>query len=157
MTISFPHIYQPNSYTCWPTSVKMLLEYYGVHATIPSLAESLACHPQRGVENDMICHEFLGRGFTLSSQKNNSLQSLYTAVSHGHPVLVNYYNHREQVGHFAVVRGFSLEENILSLADPRFWSDHRISFQDFESSWHDSTWRIRNWAMILQDTPPWNT
>lgn len=65
------------------------------------------------------------------------------------PPIVNYYNPVSSCGHYAVVQGYSPEEEMLYLADPRNGEDYTLSFSEFRKLWHDEENTSRGWCLII--------
>ena len=150
MSLSIPFTPQPNAYSCGPTCVKMLLEYFGFSANIDALSEEMCLDRIQGVENESLISIFRKYWLRVKARENATLRELVQHIERGNPVVVNYYNVEDGVGHYAIVHGCSFEHGMLYFSDPRYGSCHSLSFETFMSVWHNSSGSIRRWLLVAE-------
>lgn len=157
--LSVPYTPQPDSHTCGPTSLKMLMEYYGISKTIDEICQymtSIGDNPNDGVFGTTIIATAKHYGFNAALDiYGNSL--LRNAISNNHPVIAAiriksneyplYYPDGNPVyptyngGHYLVVVGLqaasdgSIEYVIVN--DPMVPSGANLKYTwaSFETAW----------------------
>ena len=148
MKHSVPHKTQTNTYNCGPTCLEMLLEFYKIpyeHDEIDALCDTA---PKRGTDNEKLAQAAESLGASVVVKENALLEDIVKIIESGHPVLVNYFNCKSNVGHFGVVKG--VEENALLLADPKNGDDYPLTFDHFQQHWHNHTKTIHAWMMYIR-------
>lgn len=145
-----PHRLQTTDYTCGPTCLEMLLEFYGVEYDSEKLEALCEAAPKRGTDNQKLVEAAQGCGVEPRVLENASLQDIIETIESGHPVLVNYFNCKSGVGHFGVVKGVDAEGKALLLADPKNGDDYALTFDHFQQHWHNHTKTIHAWMMYIR-------
>jgi ABC-type bacteriocin/lantibiotic exporter with double-glycine peptidase domain len=147
MKHSVVHKAQTTDYTCGPTCLEMLLDFYGIGYEPDMLVHACECAPVRGTDNEKLVRAAQQLGARVSVQQNAALETIVAVLESGHPVLVNYFNCKSGVGHYAVVKG--VEGEAFVLADPKNGDDYLLSFEHFEKHWHNHARTIRAWMMYF--------
>ena len=130
-TIDVPYTKQPNVYTCGPTSLRMVMEYYGVSKTVTEISNYMASighdpNPS-GVGYTAITLAASNYGFNTSVKEDKSnWEELIKAIKAGKPCIAHleilgndcprYYPSNEpaysgRVGHYVVVVGLKADSN----------------------------------------------
>lgn len=158
-TLSVPYTPQPDSHTCGPTSLKMLMDYYETTKTIDEICTymtSIGDNPNDGVNGSTIINTAKYYGFNAAVDIYGST-FLKNAISNNHPVIAAiiikaneyplYYPGGEAVypsyngGHYLVVVGLqaasdgSIEYVIVN--DPMVSSgvNLRYTWESFDTAW----------------------
>src|SRR3989344_4570848 len=108
-----PHKQQETDYDCGPVCLEMLLDFYGVSYDEEKLERICDAGPGRGTDNDNLVRAAEHFGTRPVVKENASLEDIIETILNGHPVLVNYFNCKSNVGHYAVVKGVQQEEKAL--------------------------------------------
>ncbi len=141
------HKTQSNSYNCGPTCLEMLFEFYGVpfeDETVEFLCETA---PDKGTENHKLVEAAQSLGVRVAVKEDAHLEDIIAVIEKGHPVLVNYFNCKSGVGHYAVVKG--IENEAFVLADPKNGDDYPLTFDHFQKHWHNHANTIHAWMMYF--------
>ena len=137
---NFPIIAQPDNVTCGPTSITMVLAYYGVNATVDEIATSAKARWYTKKDGSVIggtTIEYMGVAFSKFKMKSvtkrgASLDELKSYVSQGIPVIANVRS-GAMMWHFVVVVGY--DDNNVIIADPG-WGERRvIPINHFMGAW----------------------
>ena len=119
---------------CGPASLKIVLDYYGIHYSQEQIAKKTnASHTKGCAEKDMA--KFAKKlGLKAYIKQNSSIKELKILLKQGIPVIVDWFS-PEQAGHYCVVAG--IKGNNIFLSDPHFGKiiKHKISW--FEERWFD--------------------
>ncbi len=142
------HKQQSTDYTCGPTCLEMLLDFYNISYDREVMEELCDAQPVRGTDNSNLVRAAERLGARVVAKENAELEDIVVVIESGHPVLVNYFNCKSGVGHFGVVKG--VEENALVLADPKNGDDYLLTFDHFEKHWHNHTRTIHAWMMYIE-------
>lgn len=119
---------------CGPTSLQMVLSYYGINKSQSVLAKLTKTSRIKGcTEKNMIktAKHFGLRGFI---KQKSSIKELKSLASKNKPVIVDWFSPEEE-GHYSVVAGFK-KDNIF-LADPHFGTIQKHKIKWFEERWWD--------------------
>lgn len=144
------HKLQSNSYNCGPTCLEMLLDFYGVSYDPSELHNLCDCVPGRGTDNEKLVEAIEAHGVKTVVKQNASLSDIVDTIKDGHPVVVNYFNCKSDVGHFAIVKGVDMDTQALLLADPKNGDDYPLTFEHFQKHWHNHTKTIHAWMMYVE-------
>ena len=128
---------------CGPSSLKIVLDYYGVRASLSGLAKLCATSPELGTDARGIKHAATILGFTATSKDRSSFRDVDRWLRKGVPVIVDWMTSgrpsasSQQLpdGHYSVVTGLTPREIILN--DPEIGGFRRITRSDFERVWFD--------------------
>ena len=146
MRHSVPHKSQAKTYTCGPTCLEMLLDFYGIPYDALAL-EELCGTCETGTDNADLVAAAESLGAKVQAKESATIEDIVTALEGGHPVLVNYFNPLSRVGHFGVVKG--IEDGALIFADPKNGDNYELTVGEFADAWHSHNKTIRGWMMYL--------
>jgi hypothetical protein len=120
---------------CSPTSVSMLLAYWGKRISVPVAADATYDHTYRGNGNWPFNTAWAGaNGFEAYITRFSSMAQVEEWISAGVPVIMSYAvssgelpgtPYRSSSGHIMVIRGFDAQGNVI-LNDPAFGSDKTV-------------------------------
>ena len=147
MKYPVPHKTQTSSYNCGPTCLEMLLDFYRISYDPKMIEHVCDAAPKRGTDNQKLADAAEQLGAQVVVKENAQLADIIGALEKGRPVLVNYFNCKSGVGHYAVVKG--AEDNALILADPKNGDDYLLTFDHFEKHWHNHAKTIQAWMMYI--------
>lgn len=133
--LEVPHYIQSDDSTCGPTSLRMVLAYYGVYMSEEDLAGACGHTYELGCRSeDMVCAaESLG--FDVYLKNNSTIEELERIVNSGVPVIVDWFCGDPPEGHSSVVIGVS--ENNIYILDPYLEEMRVVSKYDFRRCWFD--------------------
>lgn len=123
---------------CGPTSLRIILEYYGIKQSEKDLAYLCKAHPERGCSEYHIINAARKFGFRGYVKQSSSLIEVKSLIKKGIPVIVDWFSPQEG-GHYSVVVGFEKEDIIL--ADPHFGKLMHYDTDWFEERWFDMPFR----------------
>lgn len=128
---NIPFHKQPNDYSCVPTSLKMLLDYY-IPGNVYSLDDlSLFCKTNRNGTNIYTAAKVLEAYgldlYKLRNYKRNRLQldRFIGLITEGYAVLIGYVSDIHE-HHLAVITGYDLKKAVFYLNDPWYGKDFEI-------------------------------
>jgi predicted double-glycine peptidase len=163
-TLDVPYTDQPDGYTCGPTSLRMVMAYYGTSKTVSEVSDYMASI------GDSPYYDGVGPSTIVSAAKHYGFSStvtqygwdnLKTAIAAGHPVIANiqisannyprYYGSNNPAytsyngGHFVVVVGLEAETDgsvkCVVVNDPSR-GNVKYTTSSFESSWVNNKNRL---------------
>jgi len=143
---------------CGPTSLSMVLNYYGIKKTKDDLKEDLNFSPKRGISPvSMVSFPFNKYDFKGEIILNGTLEDVRSLVSQNKPVIVRQYANMNnklytKIGHYRVVVGYNDEKQIMYVNDPDQPDIFPISYRDFLEFWdmtdHPGN-STRNFMLVL--------
>lgn len=139
-------------YHCGPATLAMLMNFYGNKVTPTELAKDVFTPNLKGSLQIQMQAAVRKRGM-LAYELTPELVYLLAEVSVGHPVIVlqNLAIKWYPVWHYAVVIGYDLNRNTITL-HTGVTPDYEVSMSTFEHTWQ----RAKNWALVVlpSDTLP---
>lgn len=150
MKLDVPFFRQHTNYSCGPASLKMVLQYYGIHKSEDELYTMTKLTEDGTVHGRMI-RAANKCGLHVFVDKNTSIDALKYHIDEGTPVIVNFLEPKYDEGHYAVVIGYDHGNIILN--DPLHGAEFRISFHDFESRWRGEFETAKRWMMAVSNMP----
>ncbi len=139
-------------YHCGPATLAMAMNYYGLDATPGELAEDVFTPRLKGSLQVEMKAAVRRRGM-LAYELTPRLVYLLAEVAVGHPVIVlqNLAIRQRPLWHYAVIIGYDLEHNTVTLHTGAH-ANYQLSMHTFEHTWN----RADNWALVVlpSDTLP---
>ena len=163
-TLSVPYTEQPDGYTCGPTSLRMVMAFYGVSKTVSEISNYMASWGDSpyydGVGPNAIVAAAQHYGFS-STVTQYGWDNLKNAIAAGHPVIANiqilannyprYYPSNSPAytsysgGHFVVVVGLQANADgsiqYVVVNDPSRGTV-KYTYSSFETSWVNNKNRL---------------
>jgi len=163
--IYVPYYSQPDSYTCGPTSLRMVMEYYGVLRTVSQISNYCAGIGDSpyydGVGPATLVSAGKYYGFSATTQRYG-WNELKSAIQYNHPVIGHLqiyaggsprrYPDNTPLyssftgGHYVVVRGLQADANgnvlYVVINDPSKGSNIKITGSSFDYAWAVKSRRI---------------
>ena len=125
----------------------MLLAFHGMHRSEAVLSRALRTDNLRGTNRACMVAVARAEGFRVRA-RGMTLIDLRRHVSVGEPVIVNYIEPSDEVGHFAVVA--SCDATNITLADP--WNGEHLVLpvREFSRRWLGYKTRDtrKGWGMV---------
>lgn len=148
MYIRCPYYKQTTNYSCGPTSIKMLLDFWENEQEFSeeTLINYLHAKPLVWVDNDTIINFFAHYWYNVYFSKKWNIDIIEKFIFLWLPVLVNYRNLLWWNGHFAVIVG--VKDSYFILNDPNYWESYRVTKKAFLENWLNSTGEIENWFLV---------
>lgn len=140
-----PFFRQVEHYTCGPASLRMILAYLGKTIKEDELAAIARTRSSRGTPRWAM--SYLSRTHAgMHVMKHARWEDLRKALQWG-PVMVNYVEPEDDIGHYAVVTGYEKGEVILN--DPWNGEDFHLSAPEFRKRWlnYKSREKGRGWMI----------
>lgn len=144
-----PYRQQP-SY-CGPASLKIVLEYYGVHASEKNLAKRCHTTKARGTSHAQLVAGAQSLGLVVKTTEGSTLRQLRCLVGQEIPVIIGWYSTDDD--HYSVV--YKLTRRQVWMMDPELSSGlRRMSVKNFLTLWHDydssEKRQIKRWMMWVK-------
>jgi predicted double-glycine peptidase len=137
-TPNFPLIEQPDSITCGPTSTTMLLNYYGIEATVTSVKQRTKTHwfTYKGEAIGLTLPTYIQVAlvsYGVESQiETGTIRKLKRYVDKGRLPIV-LVRSGQKTWHYIVVIGYD-QDNII-IADPGWGEKRKIATKTFDDAW----------------------
>jgi predicted double-glycine peptidase len=127
----------------------MVLAFFGEQRREEELMELLRTSEEHGTDNEDMERMLQEHGFSYKVRKNATLHQLKRVLRSGIPVIVNYVEHEENEGHYAVVVGYDDESIILH--DPLHGEGFTLSLAEFEKRWHSTFTEVpyKHWFLAI--------
>jgi len=135
ISIDVPYVEQLPNY-CGPASLEMVLRYYGTKTDQQQIGAGIV--ESNGVSASALEQVAIDMGYD-ATEEYCGLNNLLDSLSAGVPVLVRVINNTGTNGHFMVVTGYDLTQEILYINDPASPTNEKISFKDFDTIWNITT------------------
>lgn len=124
---------QSNDGSCGPTSLRMILEHYGLKKSERELIKLTNCSIANGTTADDLVRAAKYLGFNAYYSDNNTWENLYNEVNKNGPVIVDWFS--QISGHYSPV--YDIYKNEIVLADPEYGFVREMKKDDFLSLWFD--------------------
>jgi hypothetical protein len=134
---------------CGPASALMVLDYYGLEDSMDAVINQLKNMPSPGAFDpgcyintvctspDALTLLFYDYGLQVHSHEDWTLAEIFAVVSKGNPIIADilWDASTESLGHFVVIYGVDLDEQILFYHDPYRGREMTAHWDDFASLW----------------------
>jgi len=135
MELSVPFYRQENEHFCAPAVLQMLFAHHGTHFSQAELARRLGTTPEKGTRNDRMVGVLREEKFYCYENNESTALEIRHYVLLCLPVVVNFIEHSEKEGHYALIVGFDTDNFIMH--DPLHGERYIVAEKDFVSRWHD--------------------
>lgn len=142
-----PYHKQINRYFCAPACLQMAFDFFGIQLSQETLAEKLKTKATTGTTCTAVTRVVKKYGFKYFDKFPSSLSDIKKALASRHIVIVDYIEPSENVGHFAVVTGYTRHK--LCLNDPWNGKGFTIHEDDFYKRWHNEKGTKHRWMLVI--------
>src|SRR3989344_2310259 len=133
--LKIPYQKQENDYYCGPAVLSSLLGYFGKNLSQKEIAKLTKTKPPpHGTENHEMAKMSKKFGFYSKAKRNATIKDIEQILKK-YPVIINYIEPEEDVGHFAIV--LELTKNSIILSDPWHGPKFKITQEEFLKRWHN--------------------
>lgn len=140
--------YTPQTWNnCAPASLSMVFSYYNIdisQTTIESYLKTFKddVHISPNELKDYVA----SKGYYLNIKEVLSINDIIPYLNNNIPIIVPIWyirNSSDQMGHYIVVHGYDLNEEVLYIKDPLEYGRETVSINEF-----DSLWKVFNRTVI---------
>lgn len=125
--------YKQTRSTCGPTSLRMVLAYYGIEKTNAELEKMTNCSLKYGTEAKNILNAAKKLGLTGVIKDNSTLSDLRKWYKANVPVIVDWFD--EDDGHYCPL--IKIDAKNIWLLDPQTAKPRKIPLTKFKLIWFD--------------------
>lgn len=140
---------QPDNFSCGPTCLAMVMDFFGKSYERDVLVELCKTKPGRGTENHALVFAIVSQGLCAHTFQNATLDDIRLYLHRKAAVIVNYFNPISHVGHFAVVQG--IDDERIYLSDPKNGDGYNLSHEEFLSHWHNHARTLNAWMVMIAE------
>ncbi|MEM2922408.1 MAG: C39 family peptidase, partial [Candidatus Bathyarchaeia archaeon] len=145
-----PYINQGNTYWCGPTSLSMVLNYWGYNITKEDIASQIYDPQNRltTISNMTLYPQALGFD---TADFAGSISYIQLYIQKGIPLIVlQKFSLQNSYGHYRVVVGYNSENKTIITLDPAMGKDYVLSYDIFVELWKPgSTFSTYNWTLVI--------
>jgi len=148
MYIRCPYYRQTTNYSCWPTSVKMLLDFWenDQEYSEKALIKYLKSKPNFWSDNQEIINFFVNFWYRIYFSTNWNDELIEKFLNLWLPIFINYKNLIFWWWHYSVIVWSKKTHFILN--DPSYWDWYKINKKTFLDNWTNWKWDIKNWFLV---------
>lgn len=125
--------FQETAGWCGPSSLKMVLGYYGVRKSERALARLSGATRTKGVEASGLAKAARRLGFNAVIKDRATLSDIKKFIEKGIPVIVDWFSNDD--GHYSVVVGVT--PRAIYLQDPEIRGVRKMDITTFKRVWFD--------------------
>jgi uncharacterized protein len=153
MRLNVPFIKQSTDYTCGPTALQMVLQYFGKFVEDKTICAMASTTDKNGTPRKGLIRTLQILGLETHFHSNSSIAELKFFLDQGAPVIVGYRDLQQDESHFGVVVGY--EDEYLLLHDPSEETPFTPIFvQDFLDRWYGRhTKQHTRWMLAALNKP----
>ncbi len=153
-TLSVPYFKQQAEYYCGPTSLQMVMEFFGVRKPAEEIARIADTNEVVGTWHRNMLNAARASGFFCYENKNATLDELRSFLKKGYPAVVHLLMPEWPEGkwgkwdkyHYVVVIGLTRWHVLLN--DP-WLGIVKMPRKDFISRWSSEITDEQNWMLVL--------
>jgi len=128
---------------CGASSLKIVLDYYGIEKSEKELAKLCKIDKDLGTDDKNIRRAAESLGFKVAIKNNSNFKDIEKWLNKKVPVIVDWFTKGRQDysesavsdGHYSVVAG--LDEKYIYLQDPEIGKIRKLKRSDFMTVWFD--------------------
>lgn len=126
MYIRCPYYKQKTNFSCWPTSVKMLLDFWenDQEYSEKELIRYLNTNPNIWINNEDLIKFFIIYWYQIYFSKNWNIDLIEKFIWNWLPILINYKNLIFGWWHYSVIVWYDRKNFILN--DPSYWDGYKV-------------------------------
>ena len=157
MKLKIPYYPQKNDSLCGPASLQMVLSFFGQETAQKELARIVGLSKKKlkkfGTSNDKMIEMARTAKFYCYVNEGSTIKEIKYFIHLGLPVIVNYTEPSENIGHFAVVIGYSQLTKKVIMNDPLNGKNFKLPESQFLRRWQADFEDHRHWLMVLSKKP----
>jgi ABC-type bacteriocin/lantibiotic exporter with double-glycine peptidase domain len=147
-TLPVPYFKQDTNFTCGPTSMQMVLAYYGVRDSEARLAELLQTTNEKGTYRVKMYETAVSLGFHCYVNNEASFSEIKFLLDLQVPPIVRFLEPEANDDHYGVVVGAT--DDSLKIHDPWNGPEQIYKRQDFLKRWTcDTIGNCEQWLMAV--------
>lgn len=150
MKLTLPFKKQHTEYSCGPASLEMVLAFLGDKKSEKFLIKKAHTNEETGTKHKWMIETSVNEGFYCHVNSYSTIYEIKHFLLLGYPVIVDYTEPSEDIGHYAVIIGY--KNGNLIMNDPWNGKDFIISEDEFLERWHDDTTNSTGWMMVISKT-----
>lgn len=148
--LSVPFQRQLYDYFCGPAAVAMLCAWAGVRVSQKRVARLAGTSASTGTSHAGIERALHAFGLESRTRRKATLHDINHALASKRPILINYLETKERVGHYAIVIGATPKHIILN--DPWHGARYRLTRLNLKHHWHNQARTSYGWMLELAKT-----
>jgi ABC-type bacteriocin/lantibiotic exporter with double-glycine peptidase domain len=145
------HHRQVTPWSCGPSALKIILDYYGNKINPKKIISSTQCTFE-GTLHKGLRNMLFGLGYKFIEKENASLDDIEELILKGMPVMVDYQAYHG--GHYSTIIGY--DQNRFFISDPASDKKYKwINKQDFLKRWHEEDEPgkiVKKWLLAVLPT-----
>jgi len=127
--------YRQHFGTCGPTSLRMVLAYYGIKKSNAELMKLTKCRPEYGTYTEDIIAAAKSLGLTGFQKDFASLSDIRKWYAKKVPIIINWFFYPDAEGHYSPL--LKIDKKHIWLLDPRTAHPRKIDLELFNKIWFD--------------------
>lgn len=151
-SLEVPYFKQDTDYTCGPTSLQMVLAYYGVQYSEPHLAKKMQTSTETGTCPVQMSKTAVRLGFHSYVNVDSSFEEIPFLLGLEIPPIIRFVEPDENEDHYGVV--VAADDNKVIINDP--WNGPELEFSktDFIDRWTSNKIEgYHRWLMAVSREP----
>jgi ABC-type bacteriocin/lantibiotic exporter with double-glycine peptidase domain len=157
-TLAVPYKKQPAEYYCGPTSLQMIMAFFGVKRSAEELATLADTNEAIGTWHRNMANAARASGFWVYQSRRGTIESLRSFLNKGYPVIVHLFMPEWPAGkwgqwdrfHYVVITG--LTRFTVRINDP-WLGPLEMPRKEFVSRWTSEVTEDDNWMLVLSPKP----
>ncbi len=147
MKLKLPYFKQHTEYSCGPTSLEMVLGFFSDKKSEKFLIKKAHTDKVEGTKHKWMIDTSIREGFYCYVNSHSTIHEIKHFIVIGFPVIVDFTESSEEIGHYAVVVGY--KGNKIIMNDPWNGRNFSITEDDFTERWHDRLTKSHGWIMVI--------
>jgi ABC-type bacteriocin/lantibiotic exporter with double-glycine peptidase domain len=147
--IKLPYFKQDTEYSCGPTVMRMIFQFYGKVFSEKKLIQRLKTNKDIGTRHKAMIDLACAEGFHVYVNKESSFEEIRFFNNKNIPVIVYYVEPDGDDEHYAIV--VDIEEDQIVLNDPWNGERFKMNHDDFEKRWYSKYENLKRWIMVISD------
>ncbi|MCA9360316.1 C39 family peptidase [Candidatus Nomurabacteria bacterium] len=150
--LNVPYYKQAKPYTCGPTTLQMVLAYYGAYYPEKLLVEKLKTNEDVGTWRSRMYEIAVRLGLYCYENEGSEISDIRHLLSLRIPPIVRFLEVGENEDHYGVVVGAN--DFVLKIHDPWSGPSQEYQIDDFLSRWtFDKYEDCKQWLMAISPAP----
>lgn len=151
LVLDVPYHKQIDRFSCAAAVLQMALEYLGISTSQQQLKIQLHvvedAGPIGGTQEEDLITTAQSYGASVETHEAGTLADILDALHHGHPVIVNFIEQKDQEGHFGLIMGWKNQQ--LMMHDPLYGPAQALNPTTFMNNWKSESGKTKQWMMVV--------